>query len=129
MPDQVRHDGEGLTRPDQPHRLVAFEQIEQHPRRRADAGNRLVVKHHKCVRVGEAQRGVGVAESDEHDGFARPKERVDEFGLADPLIGLVITVAILFVLKSAARDIYRRLMDSVDPGLVDAVEGLRKSEQ
>ena len=42
--------------------------------------------------------------------------------LADPVIGLVITVAILFVLKGAARDIYRRLMDSVDPELVDAVE-------
>jgi cation diffusion facilitator family transporter len=47
--------------------------------------------------------------------------------LADPLIGLVITVAILFVLKSAARDIYRRLMDSVDPELVDAVEALLAS--
>ena len=44
--------------------------------------------------------------------------------LADPIIGLVITVAILFVLKGAARDIYRRLMDSVDPELVDAVEGV-----
>ncbi len=42
--------------------------------------------------------------------------------LADPVIGLVITVAILFVLKGAARDIYRRLMDSVDPELVDEVE-------
>jgi cation diffusion facilitator family transporter len=44
--------------------------------------------------------------------------------LADPIVGLVITVAILFVLKGAARDIYRRLMDSVDPELVDAVEGV-----
>jgi cation diffusion facilitator family transporter len=44
--------------------------------------------------------------------------------LADPVVGLVITVAILFVLKGAARDIYRRLMDSVDPRLVDAVEGV-----
>ena len=44
--------------------------------------------------------------------------------LADPIVGLVITVAILFVLKGAARDIYRRLMDSVDPELVDAVEDL-----
>lgn len=35
--------------------------------------------------------------------------------------GLLITVAILFVLKDAGRDIYRRLMDSVDPGLVDDV--------
>ncbi len=41
--------------------------------------------------------------------------------LADPLVGLLITVAILFVLKDAARDIYRRLMDSVEPELVDSV--------
>jgi len=41
--------------------------------------------------------------------------------LADPIVGLLITVAILFVLKNAARDIYRRLMDSVDPDLVDEV--------
>ena len=41
--------------------------------------------------------------------------------LADPVVGLLITVAILFVLKDAARDIYRRLMDSVDPELVDQV--------
>ncbi|MGI9121254.1 MAG: cation diffusion facilitator family transporter [Acidimicrobiales bacterium] len=44
------------------------------------------------------------------------------FQLADPLVGLAITVAILFVLKDAARDIYRRLMDSVDPALVDHVD-------
>jgi cation diffusion facilitator family transporter len=44
--------------------------------------------------------------------------------LADPIVGLLITVAILFVLKQAARDIYRRLMDSVDPELVDQVAGV-----
>lgn len=42
--------------------------------------------------------------------------------LADPVVGLVITVAILAVLRSAARDVYRRLMDAVDPGLVTAAE-------
>jgi cation diffusion facilitator family transporter len=41
---------------------------------------------------------------------------------ADPAVGLVITVAILAVLRQAAREIYRRLMDAVDPGLVDQVE-------
>jgi cation diffusion facilitator family transporter len=41
--------------------------------------------------------------------------------LADPIVGLAITVAILVVLRSAARDIYLRLMDSVDPQLVDDV--------
>ena len=47
--------------------------------------------------------------------------------LADPIVGLLITVAILFVLKGAARDIYRRLMDSVDPGLVDDVSRILAS--
>jgi cation diffusion facilitator family transporter len=41
---------------------------------------------------------------------------------ADPVVGLLITVAILFVLRDAAREVYRRLMDAVDPGTVDAVE-------
>lgn len=51
---------------------------------------------------------------------------------ADPVVGLLITLAILFVLKDAAREVYRRLMDSVDPALVDTarsalhdVEGVR----
>ncbi|MET7402684.1 cation diffusion facilitator family transporter [Dactylosporangium sp. NPDC005572] len=41
---------------------------------------------------------------------------------ADPVVGLAITAAILFVLKDAAREVYRRLMDSVDPALVDTAE-------
>jgi len=41
---------------------------------------------------------------------------------ADPVAGLVITVAILAVLRQAAREIYRRLMDAVDPALTDRVE-------
>ena len=44
------------------------------------------------------------------------------FPLADPIVGLLITVAILAVLRGAARDIYRRLMDAVDPELVDAAD-------
>ncbi|GAA0921776.1 cation diffusion facilitator family transporter [Streptomyces thermoalcalitolerans] len=39
---------------------------------------------------------------------------------ADPVVGLLITLAILMVLKDAAREVCRRLMDSVDPGLVAA---------
>ena len=41
---------------------------------------------------------------------------------ADPVVGLLITVAILAVLRQAAREIYRRLMDAVDPALVDQAE-------
>lgn len=49
--------------------------------------------------------------------------------LADPIIGLVITVAILLVLRDAAREVYRRLMDAVDPEILDRVEAtLRATE-
>lgn len=41
---------------------------------------------------------------------------------ADPVVGLLITLAILMVLRDAAREVYRRLMDSVDPALVDSAE-------
>jgi cation diffusion facilitator family transporter len=41
---------------------------------------------------------------------------------ADPAVGLLITVAILAVLRQAAREVYRRLMDAVDPALVDRAE-------
>ena len=44
------------------------------------------------------------------------------YPLADPIIGLVITIAILAVLRTAVRDVFRRLMDGVDPALVDAAE-------
>ncbi|GAA3205859.1 cation diffusion facilitator family transporter [Nonomuraea helvata] len=55
------------------------------------------------------------------------------FPLADPVVGLLITFAICFVLRDAAREIYHRLMDAVDPALVDtaerilaAVDGVRR---
>jgi cation diffusion facilitator family transporter len=38
--------------------------------------------------------------------------------LADPLVGLVITAVILAMLKTASREVWRRLMDGVDPDLV-----------
>ena len=60
------------------------------------------------------------------------------FPLADPLVGLAITIAIGFVLKDAAFQVWHRLMDAADPDLVatlaasaarvsgvEAVDGLR----
>jgi len=44
------------------------------------------------------------------------------FPLADPIVGLLITVAILVVLRTAARDVFARLIDGVDPHLVDTAE-------
>lgn len=44
------------------------------------------------------------------------------FPLADPIVGLAITVAIVAVLRTAVRDVFRRLLDGVDPTLVGIAE-------
>ena len=44
------------------------------------------------------------------------------FEQADPLVGLVITLMILRVLRVALRDTCRRLMDGVEPELVERIE-------
>jgi divalent metal cation (Fe/Co/Zn/Cd) transporter len=42
-------------------------------------------------------------------------------------MGLIITAAILVALRQAAREIYGRLMDAVDPALVDQAEQTLRS--
>lgn len=44
------------------------------------------------------------------------------FPMADPLVGLLITLAILLILKDAAKTMWERLMDAVDPKFVDQIE-------
>src|SRR5690242_1012142 len=41
---------------------------------------------------------------------------------ADPAVGLAITAAIGLVLRDAAREVFRRVLDAVDPALVDRAE-------
>lgn len=50
------------------------------------------------------------------------------FPLADPIIGLIITLAILAVLRTAARDVFRRLMDGVDPDSLSRAEAALAAE-
>ena len=50
------------------------------------------------------------------------------FPLADPIVGLLITAAILAILRTAVRDVFRRIMDGVDPELVDAAEAALAAE-
>ena len=50
------------------------------------------------------------------------------FPLADPIVGLLITIAILAVLQTAVRDVFRRLLDAVDPDLVDAAKAALAAE-
>ncbi|BBY96488.1 putative cation efflux system protein (plasmid) [Mycobacterium gallinarum] len=50
------------------------------------------------------------------------------YPLADPVIGILITIAILAVLRTAVRDVFRRLLDGVDPTIVDAAEAALATE-
>ena len=93
------------------------------------AGNELVAVYR--IRVGRRIGSAALVADGLHartDGFtslavvAGALGVLAGFPLADPIVGLLITVAILFVLRGAARDIYRRLMDAVDPALVDTAE-------
>ena len=49
------------------------------------------------------------------------------FPAADPIIGLLITVAILFVLRDASRSVFHRLMDAVEPETVHLIEDISKA--
>jgi cation diffusion facilitator family transporter len=44
------------------------------------------------------------------------------FPLADPIVGLLVTVAILAATRQAAREVFGRLLDAVDPALVALVD-------
>jgi cation diffusion facilitator family transporter len=99
-------------------------------------GNELVALYR--IRVGRQIGSAALVADGLHartDGFTSLAVVIGVFGvllgfpIADPLVGLLITVAILFVLRDAARDIYRRLMDAVDPELTAAAENtLRETE-
>lgn len=44
------------------------------------------------------------------------------YPIVDPLVGLLIGVAIVFIARDAARRIWYRLMDAVDPQVVERIE-------
>jgi cation diffusion facilitator family transporter len=92
-------------------------------------GNELVARYR--IRVGRKIGSAALVADGLHartDGFTSLAVLLGVAGVAagwdwaDPVVGLVITVAILAVLREAAHEIYRRLMDAVDPALVDQVE-------
>ena len=92
-------------------------------------GNELVARYR--IRVGRRIGSAALVADGLHartDGFTSLAVLLGAGGVAigwdwaDPVVGLVITVAILAVLRGAAREIYRRLMDAVDPALVNQAE-------
>jgi cation diffusion facilitator family transporter len=93
------------------------------------AGNELVAVYR--IRVGRKIGSAALVADGLHartDGFTSLAVAIGAIGvllgfpLADPIVGLLIAIAILFVLKSAARDIYRRLMDGIEPETVAIAE-------
>jgi cation diffusion facilitator family transporter len=93
------------------------------------AGNELVARYR--VRVGRRIGSAALVADGLHartDGFTSLAVLLGAGGVAlgvpaaDPVVGLLITVAILFVLRDAAREVYRRLMDAVEPELLAAAE-------
>ena len=123
--------------------LVAWEAISKliHPHRATAlaavagaalagfAGNEVVARYR--IRVGRRIGSAALVADGLHaraDGFTSLAVLIGAGGVAlgwtwaDPVVGLLITVAILAVLRQAARDIYRRLMDAVDPAVVARAE-------
>jgi cation diffusion facilitator family transporter len=100
------------------------------------AGNEVVARYR--IRVGREIGSAALVADGLHartDGFTSLAVLLGAIGVwlgwpqADPVVGLLITLAILLVLKNAARDVYLRLMDAVDESLVDAAEAaLRGAE-
>ena len=93
------------------------------------AGNELVATYR--IRVGKRIGSAALIADGYHartDGFTSLAVVIGAIGVllgfpqADPIVGLLITVAILFVLKDAVRQVFGRLMDAVDPTLVEMVE-------
>ncbi|MER6163435.1 cation diffusion facilitator family transporter [Streptomyces violaceorubidus] len=93
------------------------------------AGNEWVARHR--IRVGREIGSAALVADGLHartDGWTSLAVLLGAGGaalgwrLADPVVGLAITAAIVLVLRDAAREVFRRLMDAVDPALVDRAE-------
>jgi cation diffusion facilitator family transporter len=90
------------------------------------AGNEIVARYRMHIgrRIGSAAL-VADGLHARTDGFTSLAVLLGAAGVAlgwreaDPVIGLVITVAILGVLRSAVRQVGARLLDAVDPDLVE----------
>ncbi|MCX4999576.1 cation diffusion facilitator family transporter [Streptomyces longwoodensis] len=93
------------------------------------AGNEWVAR--RRIRVGREIGSAALVADGLHartDGFTSLAVLVGAGGsalgwqLADPLVGLAITAAIALVLRDAAREVFRRVMDAVDPALTERAE-------
>ncbi len=92
------------------------------------AGNELVALYR--IRVGNQIGSAALVADGYHartDGFTSLAVALGATGAwlgferADPIVGLGISIAIFAVLRGAARQVLRRVMDAVDPDLVERI--------
>jgi len=92
-------------------------------------GNELIATYR--IRVGTEIGSAALVADGQHaraDGFTSLAVLIGAIGvalgfpLADPLVGVLITIAILFIVKETATLMWQRLMDAVDPALVENLE-------
>ncbi|MCW4353670.1 cation diffusion facilitator family transporter [Hoyosella sp. YIM 151337] len=90
-------------------------------------GNELVAMYR--IRVGRQIGSAALVADGYHartDGFTSLAVVLGAAGaalgydLADPVVGLAITVAILAILIASGREVLRRLLDGIDPSIYDA---------
>ncbi len=83
------------------------------------------------IRVGREIGSAALIADGQHsrvDGFTSLAVLIGAAGVwagvpvLDPLIGLAITVAILFIVKDAARAVFLRVLDGVEPAILTKVE-------
>ena len=91
-------------------------------------GNELVAVYR--IRAGHGIGSAALVADGYHartDGFTSLAVAIGAVGVwagferADPIVGLIISIAIFAVLRGAAKQVYYRLMDAVDPAIVDNI--------
>jgi cation diffusion facilitator family transporter len=83
------------------------------------------------IRVGKEIDSAALVADGQHsrvDGFTSLAVLAGAIGVAagypilDPLVGLAITAAILFIVKDAATAVFRRLLDGIEPEILAEIE-------
>jgi cation diffusion facilitator family transporter len=92
-------------------------------------GNELVALLR--IRVGNEIGSAALVADGQHarvDGFTSLAVLIGAIGVAagieilDPLVGLGITIAILFIVKDAAKSVFRRILDGIEPEILQDIE-------
>ena len=92
-------------------------------------GNEAVAVYR--IRVGRQIGSAALIADGQHsrvDGFTSLSVLIGVIGtwlgfpLTDPIVGIGITIAILFIVKDAARAVWHRLIDGIEPEILDDIE-------